>query len=185
MLRTVTPATTLDWSTRYRTTRPTNRPSTTPVPSPSTQPAASYEPRRRLIENSSRSIGSTSRPLTVAHPQHSLPLPLSPLMYWTSTTNYRSSKYYLLICLLSPLLTHLTYLLIYLTRFKEPQLGLVLWLPYFGIGYCLQTDKPYWCCCITSRPGQQPSHPSVGRRNKYQQKLGCKQAHHAIHGLTV
>jgi len=27
----------------------------------------------------------------------------------------------------------------------------------------------------------QPGHPSVGRRNEYQQKLGHKQAHHAMH----
>jgi len=27
----------------------------------------------------------------------------------------------------------------------------------------------------------QPGHPSVGRRNEYQRKLGLKQAHRAMH----
>jgi len=36
----------------------------------------------------------------------------------------------------------------------------------------------------------QPSHQSVGRRNEYLQKLGCKQAHYVmhwphIHGLSA
>jgi len=27
----------------------------------------------------------------------------------------------------------------------------------------------------------QPGHPFVGRRNEYQQKLGCNQAHSVMH----
>jgi len=36
-------------------------------------------------------------------------------------------------------------------------------------------------CYYTDPRSTQPGHPSVGRRNEYQQKLGRKQAHRAMH----
>jgi len=41
-----------------------------------------------------------------------------------------------------------------------------------------QASKPFRY--VTSHPGQ-PGHPSVGRRNKYQRKLGRKQAPCMMH----